>query len=610
MCKPFVATIISFCFIFSSYAQVDVANDKDTFFLARKKGLLGKLGRSISRNNFPNEEPVKVELPYQKYNGRVIHSIEVVPMGFDRNIYDTAYIRRNLGTRIANAFHKNSRESLIRKNIFFKEGEVFYSLQASDNERFLRDQTYIQDALIVVFESAADPQKVDVVVLTRDVFSIGVSAAASSTSRIRGELKEENLGGTGSRLAIFGLYDKEREPGYGVGIEFVKRAIRNHSSVFNWTNGVTTFSPARVNGRREENKIYTSLDKPFTTRYMRWTGNASMAYHMTSNAYSDDSVYQSDSRYRYVDADIWLGYNIAYRGKKRTDTEKRVRHLIAARSFYTHFGKVPAKYANEYNFNYANVNGVLMEYNIYRQNFYKTKFIYGFGRNEDVPVGFHGSITSGWTNKQNAKRWYYGMQFEGSTYSKKGFYSLYTFRLGGFKLPSNSFEDISMLLGVDHFTRLRWIGKNWLSRNFVNVSYSKQFNSLLNAPLSLQSEFGMPYLRNVVRPGDERTTVKLESVFFHIKKYSGFRVAPFVFSDFTFLRPEGESLKKTNGYSALGAGIRTRNENLIFGTIEFKSYYFPRVDPGLSSWRFELNTNVRFRYNSNFIRKPEFVLFN
>jgi hypothetical protein len=57
----------------------------------------------------------------------------------------------------------------------------------------------------------------------------------------------------------------------------------------------------------------------------------------------------------------------------------------------------------------------------------------------------------------------------------------------------------------------------------------------------------------------------------------------------------------------LGGGFRTRNENLVFGTIEVKGYLFPRVNEGTKNWRLEFSTNIRFKYNSSFIRRPDFV---
>ena len=62
------------------YAQQDDIGN-DTFFLARKKGLLGKLGRGIATYS-PEGEPVKLTDPFKKYNGKFIRYIEVVPVGF------------------------------------------------------------------------------------------------------------------------------------------------------------------------------------------------------------------------------------------------------------------------------------------------------------------------------------------------------------------------------------------------------------------------------------------------------------------------------------------------------------------------------------------------
>jgi len=69
-------------------------------------------------------------------------------------------------------------------------------------------------------------------------------------------------------------------------------------------------------------------------------------------------------------------------------------------------------------------------------------------------------------------------------------------------------------------------------------------------------------------------------------------------------------LRKSDLYSALGGGIRTRNENLVFGTIELKGYYFPRTNGDMKGWKVEVSSNIRFKYISTFIRRPDFVKAN
>jgi hypothetical protein len=107
-----------------------------------------------------------------------------------------------------------------------------------------------------------------------------------------------------------------------------------------------------------------------------------------------------------------------------------------------------------------------------------------------------------------------------------------------------------------------------------------------------------------------RATMRGETVFFNMNKFWGFRMAPFLFTDLCVIRPINLPTSKSELYSALGAGVRTRNENLVFGTIELKGYYFPRPIDGMRGFKVEVNTNIRFKYNSTFVRKPDFVIPN
>jgi hypothetical protein len=99
-------------------------------------------------------------------------------------------------------------------------------------------------------------------------------------------------------------------------------------------------------------------------------------------------------------------------------------------------------------------------------------------------------------------------------------------------------------------------------------------------------------------------------VYYNTNKILGFRLAPFVFTDLTLLKPVGANFNKSDFYSAVGGGIRTRNENLVFGTVELKAYFFPRTNADMNVWKIDLNTNIRFKYNSSFIKRPDFVNAN
>ena len=584
-------------------AQKKTEDKKDSFFLAKKKGILGQIGRSISTKDRPVVPELTVDA-FKKFHGKIIRHIIIKPVGFNYGLGDTVPRKTNFPVNIANALHLNSTTELIRKNLFFREGQHFYALQVADNDRYLRTLDYLRDAIIKVVPDDEGGDSVDVVVLTRDVFSIGGKLSVSNTSKMDAEINEENFGGSGNRLSLIGLYDKERKPNYGVGAEYMLRNIRG--SFINWTNGFQTFKSSLNSGREEERTFYSKLEKPMVSRYTSITGALEASYNETNNSYLPDSLYKSDYKYSFFNADFWIGYNFGRQRSKLKDEADELRHFVAFRSFFNNFYSTPDKYAGGYNYLYADINGFLTSYSIYRQNFYRTNFIYGFGRNEDVPVGIKAGVIAGFTNKQGVKRGYYGAELEWNRFSTAGCLHSYTFKVGGFA-GKDGLEDIDLLASINHFTKLMTLDKYWYNRNFLSVSYTRQVTPRLNEPLFLDSEFGLPYYHRGLLEGQMRTSVKMESVFYHMKKILGFRFAPFAFTDLALLQPQGKSLKKTIGYPALGAGVRTRNENLVFGTMELRGYYLPRPLDGMKNWKIEVSTKLQFKYNSNFIRRPDFV---
>ena len=582
------------------YAQV--APVADTFFLLKKKGLLKKLGKSIYRETLP-DEPIKSVNPFLAFKGKTIRSITIAPTGFNKLHNDSIKGLKKAASKLADYFHKNTLPAVIRKNLFFKEGDKILPLLLSDNERFLRELSFINDALIVVDSDSAS-QFADIVIITKDVFSLGGSLKISSKEKAQITVRDENFFGTGNKLEYTSLIDKERFPVHGYGASITQRNIKN--SFINWSSGFTTFNPAFNSGRLEENSLYTSFEKPLVSRYNAWTGTAVFAYGATKNSFVADSVYNTDFKYKSLTTDIWGGYNIGHKNRKDKDSEKRLRHFVAMRSFFNKFYAVPDRFKGVYNYSYADINGLLTSYSLYKQNFYRTNFIYGFGRNEDVPEGINGTVVGGYTNKDGVKRAYYGLEFDATHYSERGFFTGYTLRVGTFVNNKKS-EDADIVIGINRFTKLFTINSRWRNRNFLSLNYTKQFNNMLSAPLLLQSNFGLPYFGNNTLLGETRSTIKFESVFYNLKKTLGFRFAPFVFSDLSLLKPLFLPSSKTKGFSAIGGGLRTRNENLVFGTVELKGYVFPRPFDGMKSWKIELSTNIRFKYNSSFIRRPDFI---
>jgi hypothetical protein len=609
MYKPIRFVVLVTGFVFAMQKQLaaqEPVNKKDTFFLAKKTGLLGRLGKSIATSGV-DEVPQKIENQFLQYKGKIIRSIQLQSLGFERNIYDTNLVKYNFGIGIANLLHKNSKENVIRRNLFFKETDRLYPYLIADNERYLRALEFIQDARIIVGFTENSTDSVDIVVLTKDIFSLGITVKIDDKTRGNVEVEEENFAGSGTKILLHGLYDETRNPVKAFSAGLTKRNIGG--SFIDWTMGFSNFVQSFNSGRQEVTNMFTRWDKPLVTPYIPTTGSLEAGYYRTNNAYVSDSLYLQDFRYEYYTIDGWLGYSLDSRRSIYANKEIKVHNFIAVRAFNQHFFKAPLIQKTAPNPAYINSIGALASINVFKQSFYKTNFIYGFGRNEDVPEGFSAVLTGGYVIREKIKRPYAGIDFAFFHFNKKGFFTNYTFKLGSY-FRYKRFEDADVLFNIEHFTRLKKLSSKWYHRIFIASGITAQVNPFYNTPLFINSNYGLPYFNPENIDADLRSTVKAESVFYSTKKILGFRFAPFAFTDFSLLRPLKQSFCKSDLYTALGGGVRTRNENLVFGTIELRGYYFPRTNGGMKGWKVELNSNIRFKYNSNFIKRPDFIIAN
>lgn len=616
MMKPTLAVVIVLLVGHCALAQEDSTRKKeDTVrkkegldsFLLKQKGIIGQLAENLFKDTTEVEtikELQRNDVPFQRFRGRIIRNVYIGTLDFGVSIKDTSKKLNNGLTRVANAMHRKSRDYTIRNNLFFKEGQVLSPYILGDNERHLRDLPYLQDARITV-RPVRGTDSVDIVVYTKDVLSIGGSIHMNDMNSGELALKEDNFLGWGDRIQVSTLYDYKRNQRFGDGAEYIKRNIGG--SFIDAYAGYLTFAKAFSSGNREENETYFILLRPLVNPYMKWTYSAEASVHSTENMYSTDSLYNSDLKYKYTVLDAWAGWNMSADGIAGKNEGDRLRRLVALRVLDRDFSDKPLKYAEQYDYRYADLTAVLGSASIFKQNFYKTQYIYGFGRNEDVPEGIDMSLTAGWTKKNLRERPYVGLDFERYYFASERYFN-YTVRAGTF-LYQGQVEDVDLLANLDYFSKLKKLGARWKQRTFLSAGISKQYRTVLNEPLMFESEFGLPGFRFNNMGGDVRVSGKVQSVFFSPWSIVLFKFAPFVFADGTYFRFYHRDFGQ-NLYTALGGGVRIRNESLIFGTIEIKGMYFPRKNLYNESYRVEFNTNLRFKYNQQLIKKPDFVHVN
>ncbi len=582
------------------FAQEDTAKIKD------KKTLVAKMIDSFKKDSTEIDQANELERndrAYDKYKGLIIRNIEIKRLPFGTRSDDTTKKLTNTLIDIANKVHYLTKNNVIKRNLFFKENEQILPFLFADNARFLRQLPYLQDADIIVNKLSRESDSADILVIVKDVFSLGGAIGSLGLKNTQLEIREDNIAGSGNALVFYGLYEEKRKNNFGFGGEYNRRNIGG--SFIDGRVGYQSFGNIKP-GPKNENNYYFNLSKPLVNRYMNWTYEFDASYNSTRNLYLSDSLYKSDYRFTNSNIEAWAGYNL--RAKEFTAEEEKhvLRKIIGMRFINNQFQEKPGKFSNQDNWRYADLLGLLGTVTFYRQNFYKTQYIYGFGRNEDIPEGLLLSITSGYTIKENRSRPFIGFNYERYRFNKRNNYLSYTLRAEGY-LNKKNIEDINLLAAVSYFDKLKSMGNRWKQRFFLNLDVAQQVNTEVNEPLFVNSKFGLPEFRVGDIGGSMRATVKAESVFFSPWSVVAFRFAPFVFTNVSVFTPYTQAAKI---YPSLGGGIRTRNESFVFGTIELKGFYFPRKNYYNEHYNIEISTNVIFKYNKQFVKKPSFIEIN
>jgi len=608
--------VFSLLFLFFNFLpNLLLAQNKEqdsVFFLANKKGLLGKIGKSVSVSNLPSALPgtgaIKNEDEFLPYKGKIIRNIFIQKIGFNKSVYDTANNNNNFLGKLGDALHTSTKERIIRNNLFFSEGDSLYPNLLADNDKFIRDLSFLQDAKIRVDPINIQPDSVDIIVSAKDVFPIGGSLSEGSTDLASFEFNDDNLFGTGNRIQVQNLIDTKRDRNYGFGVEFLKRNIAG--TFINIAVGYNNQLPTFNTGRREEQSLFFRGALPLVSPYHSITGAFDISSNRSINRYIDDSIHKRLFQYNYRNVDAWVGLSIGASKQLKYNFSSRKKQLIALRILNRDFLTTPTITLTDYDSRYTDLKGYLVSYTKFQQDFYHTNFIYGFGRNEDIPEGFNLTYTGGYTIQNDFQRLFLSVDYQRSYLSRNKSYLNFNIKVGGY-YNNDRIEDFIFFASVEKFTKLRHLGSSkWYSRHFISGSVAQQINTFLNDPLRLSSIYGLPLINNPSTTSSGRATLNAETVFYNTWSFFGFRFAPFCFTNITFLKTTGISIANGEFYSAVGSGFRTRNENLVFGTIELKLYYFPRTVDNMNHWNVTLNTDLKFRYNSQFVNKPNIITVN
>ncbi len=218
----------------SSLNPEGISKDKFTLFLdslkirASKKLITKKLYDLLIVSNKPvtaKQITSMSDISFLKYSGKKVRRIEIIRLNaFGTNVNAPLYYEPNKIGSLLNKTHILTNESIIKKSLLFSEGDTISPLIFSDNERLLRKLPFIDDAVIIVMP--VTDKDVDVVIITKDLYSLGMGYNYQGINRGDLSVFEKNVLGIGHGLGLEVPYNSKVPNSPGLGLNYSINNIR------------------------------------------------------------------------------------------------------------------------------------------------------------------------------------------------------------------------------------------------------------------------------------------------------------------------------------------------------------------------------------------------
>lgn len=603
----FLFILLNCFFALSSFAQTSDEIRRTT---------LGQKIKSSSNyflntnKNYSEDGEEKEARKYQKYRGKIIRSIQLYQLDFDLGFENASkIIEENSGiiidgTKLLDKLHKKTLPETIERNLYIKVNDHLNAYLIADNERYLRTISYIQDAEIKVIPTQ-HADSVDVIVLTKDLFGYSVLFDGVTTSRQKLGASNINIAGTGQEIDINFLNDKLRSPHFS--LEGLYKYQNIKGTFIDFDLFLSNISPNLYDQNEDQFSFLMSFQRPLISQYKRWAGGISLGREHSKNLYPD-SYKVGSYQYSAGIFDLWSGYNIGAKKKLRHKNLK-TKKFVAIRYFNTVFFDAPAQIGNEkYDQRFNSNKGILGSFTLFRQLFFKDKYIFGFGVTEDLPVGYNANFTIGYHQQLDLKRPYLGFNYYNYFQTQGNDFGEVFFRSGLF-INDGRIEDLGILAGSSLYLDLKEY-RNIKIRNYFRLSYATLLNRKAMEPLRINNTFGLYGFASAYAKGQQRISLRTENYYFLPFKVLGFNLAPISIADISWLNDYATPFNEAGFFFALGAGLRIKNENLGFNTVEIRASFLPRKLAGDSYFNFIFSTNLDFKNKGNYVNKPALLELN
>lgn len=550
----------------------------------------------ISGNSKTDQAKLEMELlRMSALEGKTISSIRIQQLDiFGPSFSDTARVSKTWPGQTANKLHTQTNERIIRKNILIEVGDTLNVEVVLDNERIIRSLPFIKDVRFFVEKDSLSEDHVHLIVLTKDVFSFGIGGSVDGLKGGSLEMYNHNIWGAGHQISAKVVGHVDKEPGLGFEGFYTINNIGG-----NFVNISLGYADTYV--RKGAALIF---EKEFLRSATRWGGGFTVFRWKQADRLIDDGPLIRDLDLDYRHLDIWGGY--AFQLNKE-QAYKNSQLVLAGRTrFYDFFKRPdPDPRNNQY---FANSKFYLASLSLSKRNYFRDYLIYSYGITEDIPKGFLHEWVFGFDNNEFTDRWYTHLYFSSGNFMKyKPSYLYVSAGLGGF-FNSRKYEQGQIELNGEFISRLFRTGIKSF-RQFIKMNYILGIRRFDVEELYLSRDYGIRGFSSELPTGKQRLSLKFESVLFTPKHVLDFNFAFFGFVDVGVIGSNKHFIFNEDYYAGIGAGVRIRNENLVFRTLQLRLSYFPNHPADTGFFGFDFNERNKSGFYSFQPRKPDLLRF-
>lgn len=532
---------------------------------------------------------------YHQFDGKTIASVRILPLDvFGPTFDDTTRVARLRIERFANHVHTKSNIRAIRRNLWIKEGMVFDANLVMDNERVLRELPYLKDVRISVTPRVGNENMVDMLVMTKDVFAFGVTGRIDEIDSGEFGIYHQNIFGVGHQVSAKFVGHLNQEPYLG---------IETFYSIKNFGGDFVDIQTGYFDTYKRHGFLI-NFSKEFLRPQSVWAGGFYFGRFFRVNQIPVDPV-KTDFSLNLGLLDVWYGRNLRL---CKNESDSRFQMTLSGRVRHLDFIKRPEADA-ENNQYFANSTFYLGSLSFSQRKYVRDRLIYSYGIVEDIPKGYLHEFVLGYDNNEFNRRWYsHTYLSSGNIVRYKPYYLFASLGVGGF-FNQKRFEQGLLEVNVNYISRLFNAG-GLNARQFLKVNYMTGIRRFDIENVSLRYRNGIRGFTSSDAVGKQRLSMNLETVVFQRREFLKFNTALFSFLDLGLIGSNHKVIFTQDYYAGVGFGIRLRNENLVFKTIQIRLAYYPNSPKDMGSVGFILEEQLKTRFYSFQPKAPEPLVFD